>query len=111
MHIVVATTRGGLDDFVSQHFGRAQTFTVVDVDESGNITDVRVVPNPAHSAPRAAGIQAAQFCIDNGANAVIAGTFGPNASQVLQTAGIKFISVPPMMTVEQAIKTFLHEEL
>ncbi|ALM75137.1 NifB/NifX family molybdenum-iron cluster-binding protein [Thermococcus barophilus] len=111
MRIVVATIKGGLDDFVSQAFGRAPTFTIVDVDENGNIINVQAVQNPAYSAPRAAGIQAAQFCINEGADVVIAGQFGPNSSQVLQAAGIKFVSAPPTMTVEQAVQAYLRGEL
>ncbi|MCD6558579.1 NifB/NifX family molybdenum-iron cluster-binding protein [Palaeococcus sp. (in: euryarchaeotes)] len=111
MRIIVPTTRGGLDDFVSQAFGRAQTFTIVDVDENGNISNVQVVPNPGINAPRGAGIQAAQFCINQGAGLVIGVTFGPNSSQVLQASGIRFVSAAPNMTVEQAIQAFFRGEL
>ena len=110
MRIVVATVRGGLEDFVNQAFGRTPTFTIVDV-EDGEIKNVRVVPNPSASAPRGAGVQAAQFCIDEGANAVISGQFGPNSSQVLQASGIRFVSAPPTMRVEEAIRAFLRGEL
>ena len=111
MRIVVATIKGGLGDFVSQAFGRAPTFTIVDVDENGSVTNIQVVQNPAYSAPRGAGIQAAQFCINEGTDVVIAGQFGPNSSQVLQAAGIKFVSAPPTMTVEQAVQAYLRGEL
>ena len=111
MRFIVATREGGLDDFVSQAFGRTPTFTIVDTDENGNIINVRVVQNPGYSAPRGAGIQAAQFCIDEEADVVIAGQFGPNSSRVLQAAGIRFVSAPPTMTVEQSIRAYLRGEL
>lgn len=111
MRFIVATREGGLDDFVSQAFGRAPTFTIVDTDENGNIINVQVIQNPGYSAPRGAGIQAAQFCIDEKADVVIAGQFGPNSFRVLQAAGIRFVSAPPTMTVEQSIRAYLRGEL
>lgn len=110
MRIAVATVNGGLDDFVNQHFGRTPTFTIVEI-EDGEIKSVKVVPNPGASAPRGAGVQAAQFCINEGADVVIAGQFGPNSAQVLQASGIKFVSAPPTMRVEEAVRAFLRGEL
>ncbi|AEH24877.1 NifB/NifX family molybdenum-iron cluster-binding protein [Pyrococcus yayanosii] len=110
MRIVVTTIRGGLDDFVNQAFGRTPTFTIVDV-ENGEIMNAQVVPNPAANASRGAGIQAAQFCIEQGADVVIAGRFGPNSYQVLQAAGIRIVSAPSTMTVKEAVKAFLRGEL
>ncbi|ALV62390.1 hypothetical protein ADU37_CDS06910 [Thermococcus sp. 2319x1] len=109
MRVAVATITGGLEDFVNQHFGRTPTFTIADV-EDGEIKSVRVVPNPGASAQRGAGVQAAQFCIDEGVDVVIAGQLGPTSSQVLQKSGIKFVSAPPTMKVEEAIRAFLRED-
>ncbi|CAB49679.1 NifB/NifX family molybdenum-iron cluster-binding protein [Pyrococcus abyssi] len=111
MRFIVATINGGLDDRVNQAFGRTPTFTIVDVDENGNIVNVQVVPNPGYSQPRGAGVTAAQFCIDQGADVVIAGQFGPNSYGVLQAAGMKFVSAPPTMTVKEAIEAYLRGEL
>ncbi|AEC52880.1 hypothetical protein PNA2_1966 [Pyrococcus sp. NA2] len=111
MKFIVATVKGGLDDFVNQAFGRTPTFTIVEVDENGNITNVRVVENPGYSQPRGAGVTAAQYCINEGADVVIAGQFGPNSSAVLQAAGMRFVSAPPTMTVREAIEAYLRGEL
>ncbi|WP_297466876.1 NifB/NifX family molybdenum-iron cluster-binding protein [Thermococcus sp.] len=111
MRIIVSTVSGGLDDRVNQAFGRTPTFTIVDVDENGKITNVQVVPNPGYSQPRGAGVTAAQFVIDQGADAVIAGQFGPNSYGVLQTAGIRMFSAPPTMTVREAVEALLRGEL
>ncbi|WP_087035428.1 NifB/NifX family molybdenum-iron cluster-binding protein [Thermococcus litoralis] len=110
MRIAVATVNGGLDEFVNQHFGRTPTFTIVDI-EGGEIKNVRVVPNPGASAPRGAGVQAAQFCINEGVDVVIAGQFGPNSAQVLEASGIKFVSALPTMRVEEAVRAFMRGEL
>ncbi|USG99217.1 NifB/NifX family molybdenum-iron cluster-binding protein [Thermococcus argininiproducens] len=110
MKIVVATAKGGLKDFVNQAFGRAPMFTIVDIEEE-QIKNIKVAPNPGASASRGAGVQAAQFCINENANVVIAGQFGPNSSQILQASSIKFVSAPPTMTVEEAVRAFLRGEL
>ncbi len=105
MKIVVATQgKGGLEDQVSPVFGRAPTFTIVEV-ENEKIGKVEVKPNPSASAFGGAGIQAAQFIANQGAKVVIAGNFGPNASMVLNQAGIEvFISVGK---VREAVEDYL----
>ena len=110
MRIIVSTVNGGLDDRVNPAFGRTPTFTIVDV-ENGTITSVQVLPNPGYSQPRGAGVTAAQFAIDQGAEVVIAGQFGPNSSGVLQAAGIRMVSAPANMTVREAVEAFLRGEL
>ncbi|AMQ17917.1 NifB/NifX family molybdenum-iron cluster-binding protein [Thermococcus peptonophilus] len=110
MRIIVSTITGGLDDRVNPAFGRTPTFTIVDV-ENGEIVNVQVVPNPGYSQPRGAGVTAAQFVIDQGADVVISSQFGPNSSGVLQAAGIKMVSAPATMTVREAVEAFLRGEL
>jgi len=110
MRIIVSTVTGGLEDRVNTAFGRTPTFTIVDV-EKGEIKNVQVVPNPGYSQPRGAGVTAAQFVIDQDADVVIAGQFGPNSSGVLQAAGIRMISAPATMTVREAVEAFLRGEL
>ncbi|WP_457741297.1 NifB/NifX family molybdenum-iron cluster-binding protein [Thermococcus sp.] len=110
MRIIVSTINGGLDDRVNQAFGRTPTFTVVDI-ENGNIVNVQVVPNPGYNQPRGAGVTAAQLAIDQRADAVIAGQFGPNSYGVLQAAGIRMYSAPATMTVRDAVEALLRGEL
>ncbi|NJE31435.1 dinitrogenase iron-molybdenum cofactor [Thermococcus sp. 18S1] len=110
MRIIVSTVNGGLEDRVNPAFGRTPTFTIVDV-ENGEITNAQVVQNPGYSQPRGAGVTASQFCIDQEADVVIAGHFGPNSSGVLQAAGIRIVSAPATMTVREAVEAFLRGEL
>jgi predicted Fe-Mo cluster-binding NifX family protein len=107
--ILVATTKGGLEDQVCPTFGRAPTFTVVEV-EDGRIGSVEVVPNPAASAAGGAGIQAAQWAANSGAKAVIAGNYGPNAAGVLAQAGVEMLSISGL-TVREAVERYLKGEL
>jgi len=110
MRIVVSTVKGGLDDMVNPSFGRTPTFTVVDV-ENGAIVNVQVVPNPGYNQARGAGVTASQFAIDQGADAVVSGSFGPNSYGVLQAAGIRMYSAPSTMTVREAVEALLRGEL
>lgn len=91
MKVCVATNQGGLKDQLSQFFGRCQTFTFVEV-EGEDIKDTNVIQNQFASARGGAGIQAAQLVVNEGAEVVIAGNFGPNAFSILNQGGVKTIA-------------------
>jgi len=63
------------------------------------------VPNPAMSAGGGAGIQAAQFVIERGAQAVLTGNVGPNAFNVFQAAGVPIYLVEEG-TVREAVEAY-----
>lgn len=108
MRILVATQgKGGLEDIVSSVFGRAQSFTIVEV-EGEEIKDVKTYTNPAANAFRGAGIQAAQFVAEKNVNVVIAGNIGPNALTALQQSGIQTVTSFAGVKVKDAIKAFLN---
>jgi predicted Fe-Mo cluster-binding NifX family protein len=52
------------------------------------------MPNPAASQGGGAGIQAAQFVVNQGAAAVLTGNLGPNALDVLEAAEVPGYLVP-----------------
>jgi len=101
--IAVATTQGGLEDVVSPVFGRCPTFTLVDV-ENGKVVSHEVVQNPYLSAMGGAGIQAAQLVISKGAQAILAGAFGPNATNVFSQGGVQ--TIPAQGTVKEKVLEF-----
>jgi predicted Fe-Mo cluster-binding NifX family protein len=68
------------------------------------------IPNPAMSQGGGAGIQAAQFVVNHGANAVLTGNLGPNAFDVLQAAGVPGYLVAEG-TVRKAVDAFRAGEL
>ncbi|MFO8034674.1 MAG: NifB/NifX family molybdenum-iron cluster-binding protein [Candidatus Bipolaricaulota bacterium] len=103
--LVVATGQGGLEDQVSSVFGRAPTFTVVEL-QNGKVADASVAPNPHKDAPSGAGIQAAQMVASKAPRAVLAGNFGPNVSGVLSQAGVDMLPVSGM-TVGEAVDAYL----
>lgn len=106
MKIVVSATGAGLDAPASPAFGRCPTYVFVDTDS----LESESVENPAMNAGGGAGIQAAQFVVERGAQAVVSGNVGPNAFNVLRSAGV------PMHlfgggTVREAVEAFKSGEL
>jgi predicted Fe-Mo cluster-binding NifX family protein len=92
-----------LDDTVSEVFGKAKTFTIVDV-ENGQVRKVRVIDNPAASYDYGSGPVAAKTLADLKVDLVMATELGPGASGLLKHHGIRAISVKPGTRVTDVIK-------
>ena len=101
MRIVVSAQGETLDALASPVFGRCPTYIFVDTET----LVFEAVPNPAMSQGGGAGIQAAQFVVEHGAQAVLTGNLGPNAFNVLQAAGVPGYLVPEG-TVRQVVDAF-----
>jgi predicted Fe-Mo cluster-binding NifX family protein len=84
MKIVVTSSGSDLDAQAHPAFGRCPVYVFVDTETM----QFEAVENPAANAAGGAGIQAAQFVVERGAQAVVTGNVGPNAFQVLQPAGV-----------------------
>jgi predicted Fe-Mo cluster-binding NifX family protein len=84
MKIVVSSQGENLDAPASPVFGRCPTYVFVDTETMA----FEAIPNPAMNQGGGAGIQAAQFVVNQGAQAVLSGNLGPNAFDVLQAAGV-----------------------
>jgi predicted Fe-Mo cluster-binding NifX family protein len=84
MKIVVTATAGDLDAPASPVFGRCPVYVFIDPETMA----FEAVENPAIGAAGGAGIQAAQFVVERGAQAIVTGNVGPNAFNVLQSAGV-----------------------
>ena len=94
--------KGGLNDIVYDKFGRAPTFTIVEV-EGNNVRNVKVVKNPGYTASSGAGVKAVQKLVDENVDVVVSGNFGPNSLVALQEIGIKTVSLSGIR-VEEALK-------
>lgn len=90
----------GLDEFVSQHFGRSPTFTVVDT-ESGAI-DI-VVNTSTHMGGNGLPVDALR---GKDVQVVIAGSLGPKAISAFQQLGIR-VFVGAAGTVKDAIDDWM----
>jgi len=73
---------------VSSSFGRCPYYAFYDAESDR----FEIVSNPATKAMSGAGIQAAQFIVNKGANVVLTVNMGPNSGEVLQEAGVKIIT-------------------
>jgi predicted Fe-Mo cluster-binding NifX family protein len=106
MKIVVSANGADLDGPSSPVFGRCPMYIFVDTETMA----FEAVENPAVSAPGGAGIHAAQFVVEHGAQAVVTGNVGPNAFNVFEAAG-----VPVFMsgggTVRQVVEAYRNGEL
>jgi len=81
MHIAISTD----GDFVSAHFGRCPSLTIVDIEES-EIIKKQVIDNPGHHPgflPR--------FLHERGVECIIAGGMGQRASILFNEQNIKTI--------------------
>jgi len=107
LRIAVPTkTRAGLEDVVSEVFGKAKTFTIVDV-ENGEVKNVQVVDNPAASYKYGAGPVVVKTLADLKVDLVMAVELGPGASSLLEHYGINQFSVQPNIKVADSIKEAL----
>lgn len=102
---IAVPTKGdkGLKDAVSDVFGRAKAFTIIDI-EDNTVVKVAVIQNPAASYKHGAGPVVVKTLTDLGVNVVIAGEFGPGVSTLLEHFNVAKIEVKPGTSVAEAIK-------
>ncbi len=87
---ICVTTKGpDLEAEIDPNFGRAAYFLIVDP----MTLEFKSIENPSARAGHGAGIQSAQFVADQMVSAVLTGQVGPNARRVLESAGVRVISV------------------
>ena len=99
MKLCITAKGPTLNDEVDPSFGRAAYFLFYDPETK----ELKAVPNDpgAHGA----GVQAARIVAENGADAVITGSVGPNAHQGLTAAGVE-IYTGAQGTVADAIAAY-----
>ena len=107
--ILFITAQGkSLEDRFNTKFGRTPWFIRFD-SETG---DWEAFENSATAQAHGAGVAAAQFLIDRGAQAAISGRFGPNAYQALSAAGILMLAHPDdNQTVQEVIDLWQEDQL
>ncbi len=103
MRVVVTAQGTDLDSPTSPIFGRCPAFVFVDPETM----EFEAVANASVAAGGGAGIQAAQWVVDKGAQAVLSHNVGPNAFAVLSQAGVAVYRIEPAGTVRQAVEAYV----
>lgn len=106
MKIAVTATSTGLDAPASPIFGRSAYLVLVDTETF----ECESLPNPAVGASGGAGVEAAQFLIRHGVQALVTGNIGPNAFQVFSAAQIPVYTYDGS-SVRAAVQAYLDGEL
>jgi len=88
MKIAISATGPTLDADVDPRFGRCQHFIIADTET----LQFEVVENSSAAASGGAGISAAQTIVGKEVKAVLTGNCGPNAYEVLSSAGIQVVT-------------------
>lgn len=101
MKVVVSAQGDTLDAAASPVFGRCPTYIFVDTDTM----EFTATPNVAMNQGSGAGIQAAQFVVNDGVEVVLTGNVGPNAFGVFAAGGVPVYLVKDG-TVRQAIEAY-----
>jgi predicted Fe-Mo cluster-binding NifX family protein len=97
--------KGGLKDVASDVFGRANTFTLVNI-ENNKVKDVKAVKNPAASKTHGRGPVVVQALLDHNVNVVIGSEFGPGISAMLDKHQIRRMKVEPETPVMDVVREF-----
>jgi predicted Fe-Mo cluster-binding NifX family protein len=100
MKIAISTENG----FVSAHFGRCPTYTIVDI-QNGRVTARQEIQNPGHQPGFLP-----QYLSDKGVEAIIAGGMGPRAQGLFATKNIQTL-IGVQGPVDEVIAKFLRGEL
>ena len=107
--IAVATNgKKGLEDTVSEVFGRANTFTIIDVKDR-EIKEVKIIENPALSYEHGAGPIAVKELVDFKVDLVIAPQLGHGASSILEHHCVTMILTKAGTKVAEVIEDALEK--
>nr|MDO8046052.1 NifB/NifX family molybdenum-iron cluster-binding protein [Candidatus Baldrarchaeota archaeon] len=91
--------QGGLDDYVSDHFGRAPTFTIVDL-KTG---EVKVIPNT--SIHMGGSSYPPEILREHGVDVMLCSGIGPRAIKMFEQFGIE-VYVGATGTAREAIEAW-----
>jgi len=100
MKIAISTDSG----FVSAHFGRCPTYTIVDI-QDGRVLTRQEIPNPGHEPGFLP-----QYLSERGVGVIIAGGMGPRAQGLFSEKNIQTI-IGIQGPVDEVIDQFLRQEL
>jgi predicted Fe-Mo cluster-binding NifX family protein len=104
--LAISAANPSLDAPIDPRFGRCQYFLIIDL----NTLEFDTVPNTSKDAMSGAGISAAQTLVNRDVQTVITGRVGPNASDVLASAGIEILT-GASGTIRETLEQFTNGQL
>ena len=108
MILLISAQQPILDSPIDERFGRSPWLIKMNTETN----QWEAFPNPGASQSGGAGVAAAQFVIDQKANTVISGDFGPHAASAFRAANIVMcLFTGEISTVQQAIEHFRQDKL
>jgi predicted Fe-Mo cluster-binding NifX family protein len=106
--VVPAVDKNGLNSQLAEHFGRAPYFAVVDLDENGEISEVKTVPNIGeHAGGRG---QTHDHILEFQPNAIIVYGMGPRGLSTFQRAGVAVLRANAN-TISEVITAYKDDRL
>ena len=107
--IVIPTLdKNGLNAQLSEHFGRAPYFTVIDVDENGRVTDQKTIANESEHFGGVG--NPPDRILQFKPNALVTYGMGPRALNIFQDAKVAVLRTKAN-TVREVIAAYNNDEL
>jgi predicted Fe-Mo cluster-binding NifX family protein len=107
MKVAVSARGRDLSSMLDPRFGRAPYLIIYDTESNAfEVIDNTSAGQMAHGA----GIQTAQEVVNQRADLVVSGNFGPKACQVLQAANVK-LAMSPETSISEVLELVRSEKL
>lgn len=108
MKLIISAQNPSLESQVDSRFGRSTWLVLFDTETN----DWTAFQNPGLNQSGGAGVAAAQFVVDQKADVVLSGDFGPNASRAFLVANVGMRRfTDSITTVQEAIDQFKTDKL
>ena len=108
MKLIISAQNSLLVSPIDNRFGRSTWLIFINTETK----EWKAYQNPGASQSGGAGVAAAQFVVDQAADVVISGDFGPNAARAFQAAKIEMrLFTENVVTVQDAVNHFLANAL
>jgi predicted Fe-Mo cluster-binding NifX family protein len=106
--VIPVEDENGLNAHVAEHFGRAPYFAVVELDDNGNVSSVKTVPNVGEHAGGMG--QSHDHIVKLKPNAIIVYGMGPRGLSAFQDAGVAVLRAD-VNTVTGVVAAYKEDKL
>lgn len=108
MVLMISSKGQNVDSPIESRFGRCPWLIKYDTESKQSTA----FSNPGGHQSGGAGVAAAQFVIDQAADAIVSGDFGPNAARAFQASDIKmYLFNGEVINVQDVVDNFLEGKL